>query len=147
MLSRIAARFTQRVAPSLTRSLRYHTASVSVVPPARILGVKNVMFKPTPAFTSSSNSSRVYQQDLMRFTRVHKRSFCTSAPRGQIVDKNYVKSLVEGKEKTPYVLIDVRTKEEVAQGMIPTAKNLPGTCALFFHVHMSDAKQPVFLFS
>ncbi len=41
----------------------------------------------------------------------------------QIISREELKALIDNKGK--YVLIDVREKEELSYGMIPTAKNIP----------------------
>ena len=43
----------------------------------------------------------------------------------QTISYKEVKRLVDSKGKSKYVLIDVRKKEELKHGMIPTAVNIP----------------------
>ncbi|KAJ3411564.1 hypothetical protein HDV05_002033 [Chytridiales sp. JEL 0842] len=85
--------------------------------------------------SSSSLASRISQCPtppplVTRCNALSPRFFssATSKPwqdRNEIVEFDELQQLIQGKDKTPFTLIDVRTPEEAAEGVIPKANVVP----------------------
>jgi len=123
--------------PRKSRSVKVHSCAPRntprLAPKAGV--VKQLRYAQAPNRFLIQHGGRTLNQ--FQYFRISKsywqaRSFSTASPGQPSTPSTVIKideliELIDGEKNDPYVLIDVREPNECAQGMIPTAYNVPRT--------------------